>query len=273
MGSIDFLKQLEEDKAEFQTYYAGSNGVGIFFIHGFGSTPQESVLFLKYLASKGYAISSPILKKCSSLDNVRDINNASPEEWLEEAKKHFKKFSEDNQIKKIVLVGLSFGGSLAISIAKDKPEKVRGLITLETPIFFSPKISISLRVLRPLFLLIKKEFVRKTSILYRKGYKKSINNEGVVSLIPIKVVGKIFRYINFKTKNELKNIDSPFLIVQAAKSDLLNPKSADYIYQNIKSDKKEIYLLPVDNHDLNLLDEQGKILMMEKIENFIESLS
>ena len=272
MGSIDFLRQLEKDgDHEFPTFYQGQNDLAILFLHGFGSSPEESGVFLKYLASKGYTISAPIIKNCSQNHDLKEINEASPEDWLIEAKKQYQTLAEHPEIKKIAIIGLSFGGNLAISLAAEDPAKLAGIVTLETPVFFSRKISLGLRFIRPLLLLFKIQFINKTSRLYRKGYKES-KMKDVIPLIPLKVVGKIFKFVNQRTKVDIKKLKQAFLGVQAEKSDLVNPKSVEYLYRQAPSLSKNVFYLSVNNHDLSLLDEQGKILMMERVEKFIESL-
>lgn len=272
MGSIEFLRQLEKEGVkEFPDFVQGRNELAIFFLHGFGSSPEESAIFLKYLANKGYTISAPVIKDCSHNNDLEKINNASPDDWLAEVEQHYKFLAEKPEIKKIVIIGLSFGGNLAISLAATDPEKLAGVVTLETPVFFSRKISLGLRFVRPLLLLFKIQFINKTSRLYRRGYKES-KMKDVIPLIPLRVVGKIFNFVNKRTKTDIKKLKQAFLGVQAKKSDLVNPKSVEYLYRQAPASVKNIFYLSVNNHDLSLLDEQGKMLMMERVEKFIESL-
>ncbi|MDD4611368.1 MAG: hypothetical protein PHU73_05480, partial [Patescibacteria group bacterium] len=122
-------------------------------------------------------------------------------------------------------------------------------------------------VLRLILDLFGISFIRKNAIIYRRGYK----NDGHSALwIPIKAVGRIFDYIRFRNRQEIKKITAPIMIAQARKSDLISSRCADYIFANVKSNIKEIFYLPVNNHDLNLMDEEGRILMIEKIQKFIE---
>ena len=103
--------------------------------------------------------------------------------------------------------------------------------------------------------------------MYRSGYQKE---RGPDSVILLKIVGKIDKFIKNVTREVIKNIKVPFLVIQAEKSDLLKTNSGKYLFDNVQSEQKEIYHLKVNNHDLNLLDEEGKMLMLEKINVFFE---
>jgi len=254
----------------FTTLYQGDKDVAILFLHGLGSSPSEVNLFLKYVANKGYSIFAPLLSNCNKYNTADEINSFYPEDGLKEAQKHYNDLAARDNINKIIVVGVSFGGNIAITIASEKPEKLGAIVTLEAPIFFSTKIYWVLRLLQPLCNFLKIKHVRKRKLFYRRGYHPEKGKTN--SLIPVTAVGRIFKFIYGKNRQDLEKINAPFLAVQAAKSDLISSRSAKYILDNIQSEKKETFYLPVNNHDLSLMDEDGKILMLEKIERFIESL-
>lgn len=259
-NTVDNIK--EAQKASF--YHKGTNGKAIFLLHGFTGCLKDTEIFLHYLKDKGYSVISPYIKGYSkNFDNIY----TDPEEWLKEARKWLEAISKE--VKEIILVGFSFGGNMAVSLAQEDHKKVKGVVVLETPVFFASKIDLALRVLRPLCSLFGVSRLKKSRIWYRTGYNKTPDS---TPFIPIEAVGKIYKFIKNRTKKNLDKIKIPCLIIQAKKSDMIKESSAVYLFKNILSSKKETYFMDVDNHDFNLLDEKGRILMLEKVHDFIADL-
>lgn len=267
MGLLDEANSKTDKSFEELANHNGTNGTGVLLLNGFGSAPNEIEFFLRYLAAKGFSISCPLIKGYSKFDNKEEINNFNPDNWLEEAKNALTELSV--RAEKVVIIGVSFGGNIAITLASRNNKKVAGLIILETPVFFTTKIALALTFLRPILEFFKINFVKKSKYLYRSKYK---NDGHSVPLIPVKAVGRIFKYIREHTRLEIRKVEAPIMIVQARQSDLIKKGCADFICDNVKSSLKEILFLPVDNHDLNLLDEEGRVLMIEKIEEFMEKI-
>ncbi len=242
----------------------------ILLLHGFGGTAEDVRIFLKYLSAKGYSVVQPYFSGYEKVENYQKENlHFGPDEWLEESKRWLEKLSEE--FKNVILVGFSFGGNICLDLAAGNNKKIKGAVVLETPVFFTRKISLMLNFVQPFLRLLGIPAVRPYRVLYRKGFKKCESGE---SRLPVTSVGKIYKFIKKKTRKNLSKIECPLLIMQAEKSDLLRKKSSEYIYHKTatKLEKKDVFYLRVDNHDLNLMDEEGKILMMEKINKFLNKL-
>ncbi|MFA6393429.1 MAG: alpha/beta fold hydrolase [Patescibacteria group bacterium] len=237
----------------------------VLFLHGFGGKPESVDFLLDYLKLKGYEIYSPAL--LGHEDNYKSINCFFPEDWFAQMEKVLKEVLLRHD--RVYLIGASFGGNICLSLAAKYPEKVRGVVTLETPIFFNFKISLMLKVIQPILEFIGVEKVSKNRFFYRKNY---VRDNHSYEYVPVKTSGKIFDYINNRTKKEASRIISPLYILQAGKSDLISKKSARFVYDNVLSRIKRVEYLPIDNHDLDLFDEKEKIITMEKIHEFISKI-
>ncbi|MFA6171913.1 MAG: alpha/beta fold hydrolase [Patescibacteria group bacterium] len=250
-----------EGKSKVQASEKGA----ILFFHGLGGKLEGADFLFKYLENKGYAIYSPVLK--GHEDDFKDINSYYPEHWFMQAEDELNKILRNHN--NVYLVGASFGGNICLSLAAKHPDKVKGVVTLETPVFFNFKLWVSLRVAQPILELLGIEKVSKSGAFYRSGYQSDGHS---YEYVPVKTAGKIFEYINSRTKNEVMKIVSPIFILQAEKSDLIKKKSANYIFDNVKSQIKRVEYLPLDNHDLDLFDEKEKILTMEKVYEFLSKI-
>lgn len=258
-----------EEPKEFEKYFfhEGRKDIGVLILPGFGSDLEEIKLIIKYLVQKNLTVLASSFRGYNRDFNYEEINERTPEEWLSSAKERLDELSE--KVERVFIIGFSFGGNLAVSLVKNNAEKVKGIVTLEMPVFFKTKIDFALRILRPLCRLFKLDYLRKSPLWYRSGYKRCDKCDVP---IPVKAVGRLHRWIKERTLKEIKEIDKPFLIVQAEKSDLIKAKSGKYIFKKVKSKNKKIFYLRVDNHDFNLMDEEGKYLMMDMINSFIQKV-
>jgi len=248
-------------KDKITTYSKGANGRAVLVLHGFGSNPEEVSLIADYFKKKNFTVSQPFLL---GHDDYSKIGDYSPKDWLEQGRREVRKLLDDAE--KIFIIGVSFGGDLALSLAAEFKEKIKGVVTLEAPIFFRKKYSFLLSFVQPFFQLLGVKIVRKRRWWHRKNYQPELDK---CPFFPVRAMGRLYRYMSNEVRHEICSIVSPVFAVQAADSDLINPRSAKYIIDNVRSEKKEVYYLDTDNHDLNLLDEKGKILMLEKIYRFI----
>lgn len=265
------MDKIKNEKTK-KTYIKREKGsdTAILLLHGFGGAAEDVRIFLKYLSQKGYSVFQPYFPGYERVENYQKENlHFGPDEWLEESKKWLDKISQE--FNRIFLVGFSFGGNICLELAAQGNEKIKGVVVLETPIFFTRKISLMLNLVQPFLRLLRIPIVKPSRFLYRKGFKKSGSEE---SRLPVISIGKIYKFIKKKSRKNLSKINFPLLIMQAKKSDLIRKKSSKYIYYKTKTEpeKKEIFYLKVDNHDLKLMDEEGKILMIEKINNFFRNL-
>lgn len=267
MGNLE--NSIEKQYREFDRYFYhdGNKDIGVLILPGFGSDLEEIKLIIKYLVEKNVTVLASSFRGYNKDYHYEEINDHTPEEWLEEAKERLKELSE--KVDKIFIVGFSFGGNLSVSILQDNFDKVKGVVTLEMPVFFKSKINFALGIMQPVLNLFGVKYLKKSKLWYRSGYKKCDGHE---IKIPVKAVGRIYKYIKKRTRKEIQNIEKPFLVIQAEKSDLIKNKSGKYIFKKIKSKNKKIFYLRVDNHDFNLMDEEGKYLMLDMINSFIQKV-
>jgi carboxylesterase len=248
-----------------QFFIKGRKDASILILHGYSTDVQPTELFFKYFKIKGFTIARPQLITHQELITQE---NCHPEHWLENAESWLLKLAETE--KNIYILGLSLGGNLAISLAAKHKKIIKGVILVETPIFFKFKFRFFLSAVKPIFEFFKISHVKSNKFWYRKNYQQ--DKDDPFPYLPLKTVGRINNFIINRTRKELSLIDIPVLVIQALKSDLLNITSADYILGRVKSVKKEKYVLSVDNHDLNIMDDENKILALGAIYKFISSI-
>lgn len=244
--------------------YPGTNGQAVLFIHGFGGKPAMLGFLFKYLNRKGYTVYSPILL---GHDNFENLDKYRPEDWITQAEGFFTEIKKKHE--KVFLIGASFGGNICINLAGKFAKEIKGVLLLETPIFFNFKIALILKIFLPIFEFLNISRISKNRFVYRSRYAKDGHS---VEFLPIKAVGEVYRFIKNEAKGHVAKVSAPIYIFQGEKSDLIRKKSASFIFDNVKSMIKKVEFLPIDNHDFDLFDEKDRIIMMEKMYDFMSKV-
>ncbi|MCX6799943.1 MAG: hypothetical protein NT091_02245 [Candidatus Falkowbacteria bacterium] len=245
----------------------GTNKKAVLILNGFATAIAETDLVFNYFKKKGYTVARPVFRGDRGDKNQKRFG---PEEWLAESRAWADELALEFEA--IHVVGSSFGSNLGMSLLAIRHKKIKSFTGIEMPVIFNSKFSFLSRVIQPVFLLFKIDRVRKSSVWYRGMKAKLEDGKEEYSYVSVELAGLIRNYINNRTKLELEKVKTPSLIIQAVKSDMLASGNARYILDKLKSKHKEIYYVPVENHDFNLLDEVGKITMLEKIYSFIKEV-
>jgi len=103
--------------------------VGCLILHGFCGSQKEIKPLVDALTAKGYQVACPTLKGHTGARE--DLIGVTYEEWLESARVAFRNIQAS--CGKVVIIGFSMGGLLAINLAREY--KPAGLVTINTPIY------------------------------------------------------------------------------------------------------------------------------------------
>ena len=109
------------------------NKTGLLLIHGFTGTPYEMKPLSKYLAAEGYTISVPLLKGHGT--KPQDLLSCSWYDWFSDVKENL--FLLRKTCKKIIVIGLSTGGTLALHLAAHY--QVEGVVALAPALILKEK--------------------------------------------------------------------------------------------------------------------------------------
>lgn len=254
-------------KNNLDFFSMGTNGKGILILHGFTGNAAQLELMCKYYQGLGYAIARPTLPRHSG--RINDILKFDPVKAYNKAGAWLNQLS--SQVDEVFIIGFSFGGNLAVDLSLKKNEKVKAIIAIEMPVLLRFKLLFMSYVVRPLLVIFGIEIIKKHRYYYRGRYEDDESDH--MSFIPLRAIGEVVRYIRKKTKASIALVNKPFMLIHSEKSDLLSNRNAKFIYNTVPHSDKELYIVPIDNHNLNLLDDAGKILMVEKMSNFISQHS
>ncbi len=236
---INPKKRLQIKKAGPFFFDKGSK-TGVLLLHGFTSTPYQFRELGKYLAERGLTVYAPLVAGHGTCPE--DLKNTCAEDWkksVEEAYRFLKSKTEN-----IVIIGNSFGGNLAFYLARKTNNDPKAIISLSAPIKLTFGWFIKLRLYLYGWM---KEYYRKATKIYQIDYTDMID-EVTYPLIPIKSLRDFLSFVKEETIPNLKEVKAPILIVYASNDLVVSPKSARFIYENVRSLNKEIFELKTNHH-------------------------
>ncbi|WP_126428538.1 alpha/beta hydrolase [Brevibacillus marinus] len=216
--------------------------VGCLIFHGFAGDIYEVLPLAQALKEAGYAV------ECPTLDghglSRRHLAASTRHNWLASAEEAYKRLAM--RAERIVLIGFSMGGLLAVQIAARCPAEF--LVLINTPYFYWD---------------IGQAF-RNLNRDFRSHLSRYLN-----SLLRIPLSSMLqFRLLLAETKRLLPTVVCPCLILQAKQDDTVKAISAEYLKRQLGSADCSLHYFPASGHKL-LLDveaEQAIQLIKERIE-------
>lgn len=213
---------------------------GVLLIHGFTGLPAELLLMGTYLQERGFTVLGVRLAGHGTTEE--DMSHMTDEDWMDSARDGYALLA--GCTKSISVVGHSMGGLLALLLSAEK--KVSRVASLAAPIVIAEERGIRFLPSRE-----KSEgvFVPKAR---RKltGVPPAVNN--TYRTMPLISVHEMLRIID-RMKTRLPEVKAPALIIHSRQDHTAAPESAEYIYEHIASDEKEIrwadrfgHLLPME---------------------------
>jgi len=235
------------------TFEAGNRAV--LLLHGFTGHSADVRMLGRYLEKKGYTSHAPILSGHGQ--PAEEILKYTPADWwkdVQNALQHLK----DKGYEEIAVAGLSLGGVLGLKLAYSEP--IKGVTPMCSPMFFDNKEELKTGF---------KQFAKE----YKQLEKKSEDTIQEELDTLLETPSETFEELGKLIKNVHDNIDmiyAPTFVVQAEKDEMINTESANYIYENVEADQKDIKWYKESGHVITLDKEREQL--HEDIFNFLESL-
>lgn len=227
----------------------------VLLLHGFTGHSADVRMLGRYLEKKGYTSYAPIYRGHGRSPEA--LIQSNPDEWWEDvvaAYNHLKESGFDE----IAVAGLSMGGTLGLKLASSN--EVKGVIPMCTPMYFDNDTQLT-----------------KSFLLYAQRYKEFEKKEKEVIKEELDALfhasRPLFNKIETFVTDVSKQVDliyTPTFIVQARNDEIINPESANYIYQHIEADKKELKWYENSGHAITFGPERDSL--HEDIYHFLEGL-
>lgn len=214
--------------------------VGILMLHGFTSTPRQFRELADFLSARDFTIFAPVIAGHGT--EPEDLIKSTSEDWKKSAKKAYLDLKQ--KVDKVIIIGNSFGSNLGFWIAKETENDPLAIISLGAPIFLRWHRFIKFR-LKTYGRFVK--YYRKPRRIYKTDYT-DMKDEVSYPKMPTKSINEFLMFIEQETMPNLGKVKIPILIANADGDKVVDRKSANYIFSNIGSTKKEIFWFNSDQH-------------------------
>ena len=237
-----------------ETFFFKKGEIGCLLLHAGTGTPAVMKPMGKFLAENDISALGVRLKGYgTSLDDWLKSNHL---DWIASAEEGLRQLERD--CKTVFISGLSMGGSLALYIACKYQETIAGVIPICAPV--GPSF---LKNFRQRFLPLVKENIPHPNFSATDIRDKNVKPGGYDCHYPS--LNLEWAELVEKASSGLHTIQCPALIIQAKNDHVVDPKTADWIYENIGSIHKEIYWLENSYH-MATIDVDRKVVFRKAVE-------
>ena len=226
----------------------------VILIHGFGASTTETRPLGKYLQKKGFDVYGVLLAGHGTIS--KELDRVKWEDWVRNIEEAYDKHREGYNY--IFIGGVSLGGALALYMSTKK--KFDGVFTINALYKFSVVERIFIALLSPW------KYHKPRSAQRIKWYK----DHGLFAYPDDSIKGaKEANKLLKKLRKEIKKIKIPTLVIQSKADKTISPKSGQWIYSDLKTEK-ELLELPTGDHILTVDPIREKAF--KKIGEFLEKI-
>jgi carboxylesterase len=227
--------------------------IGILLLHGFTGNPASLRQMGEWLAARGHTVSCPRYPGHGT--SWKELGRTRWQDWAAEATRSLKEI--DRRCEAVLLMGLSFGGSMALYLAARYPDVVRGLV-LVNPYVRDPRIFLSMYV--------------SGVIPPRRGIGNDIKKPGQDELpyekIPARAIGQVARFLRL-VQRQLPRVRQPLLLFNSPEDHVVPKGNAELVMSRVGSEQKELVELPNSYH-VATMDNDAE-LIFERTHEFAEA--
>ncbi|WP_186580956.1 alpha/beta hydrolase [Aquibacillus kalidii] len=227
----------------------------VLLLHGFTGHTADVRMLGRFLQGKGYTCHAPIYRGHGA--PPEELIQSTPDQWWEDVQAALQ-YLQDMGHKEIAVAGLSLGGVLGLKLAYSYP--IKGVIPMCAPMFFDNEAQLTKGF---------KAFSTEFKQLEKKD-EETIDREVAQLMDDSKQLFQDLGGLITEVKEGVDQIYAPTMVVQARKDKMINTGSANFIYDNVEAEHKEIKWYENSGHVITL--DKEKEQLHEDIYQFLESL-
>lgn len=227
----------------------------VLLLHGFTGNSADVRMLGRFLESKGYTCHAPIYKGHGV--PPEELVHTGPDDWWQDVMNGYE-FLKNKGYEKIAVAGLSLGGVFSLKLGYTVP--IEGIVTMCAPMYIKSEETMYEGVL---------EYAREYKKREGKSEEQIEQEMEKFKKTPMKTL-KALQELIADVRDHLDLIYAPTFVVQARHDEMINPDSANIIYNEIESPVKQIKWYEQSGHVITL--DQEKDQLHEDIYAFLESL-
>lgn len=227
----------------------------VLLLHGFTGTSADVRMLGRFLEKKGYTSLAPHYKGHGV--PPEELIQSGPAEWWQDVLAGYNQLKEAGY-DEIAVAGLSLGGVFSLKLGYNMP--VKGIVTMCAPM--SMKTT---------------DLMYEGVLSYAREYKKYEGKdeqqiEKDMELLQQQSMPSLadLRALIYDVRDHIDHIYAPLFVTQGSLDNVIEPDSANVIYENAESDVKQLKWYEQSGHVITLGPE--KVQLHEDIFEFLESL-
>lgn len=228
----------------------------VLLLHGFTGHSADVRMLGRYLEKKGYTAYAPIYRGHGQ--EPEKLIESSPLEWWEDVVKAYEHLKELGY-EEIAVAGLSMGGALGLKLAKEY--ELKAIIPMCAPAYFDNE-----KELTHAYLNFARQFKQ-----FEKKDEETINKEVETLHENSSQLFKGIELLVNEVNGIIDEVDTPTFVVQARQDEIINPEGAQFIFDHVRTDKKEIKWYENSTHLITFGNERD--MLHEDIYRFLETLN
>ncbi|BGE83054.1 carboxylesterase [Staphylococcus petrasii] len=236
-----------------QPFFFEEGKRAVLLLHGFTGNSSDVRQLGRFLQKKGYTSYAPQYEGHAA--PPEEILKSSPHVWFKDVLDGYD-YLVDQGYEEIAVAGLSLGGVFALKLSLNRP--VKGIITMCAPAEVKTEGSIYEGFL---------EYAR--NFKKYEGKDQATIDKEMEDFHPTETLKELSETLG-NVRNEIDEVLDPILVVQAEKDQMIDPQSANYIYDNVDSDDKHIKWYANSGHVITIDKEKEQVF--EDVYEFLESL-
>lgn len=277
---------MEEHNSKRYNFFLQGNDQAVLLIHGITGTPSEMRYLGKCLNKAGFSVFCNTLPRhCSTLDDLKKVTWQEIEEACIEDFHGLK-----GKHKRVFVAGLSMGALMGIHLAHKFPGEVAGVIALAPTIFYDgwalqkgkavmevvwhiPWIRNMINIREGWPFGLKDEDLRESiERFYKFARADQFSKKVFLFGSPFFPMANLYQHhlLTKVVKKEIPRVLAPILLIHARDDDMVSPRNARYIYDNIGSARKSLVVLENSYHMITIDNDKDRVA--EESVKFLNSI-
>ena len=211
--------------------------VGVLLLHGFTSSTDAVDGLLPLLEKEGIPYERPVLRGHGT--RHQDLRGVRARDWYVDAQRALLQLWP--RVDRVVVVGLSMGGLVALELATRHPEKIAGIVTVAAALKFKDPLS----RMSPLMAKVVRYWPSPPSFNDPELAKKCTN----YPMFATDAFVSLCKYAR-EVAEHLPEVAVPIRILQSKKDQIVAPEAANIIYERVSSPLREIVWFDKSGHEM-----------------------